>query len=241
MKIIKLSVLGLLFVGSFNVLGVNCEAKNKHLTYKITSSIYSYSNDTKTGTCKCKAGYEFSGNPPVSTGEGNLFIEPFGLELKCVIPKDDTKPFVPKDDTKPSVAEWVIPISVLSLMAIGGLPFYTHAFVKVRSSFARTYNIDTVEMLDRHLLPENQIQRVENNIYSETDGSRTTHFNENTSINPNDENIYATIDEVNGEATGGPMDSPSITTDAWARTGSPAPEEEFDEISSNASGDPCIN
>jgi hypothetical protein len=31
-QIIKLSALGLLFVGSFNVLGVNCEAKNKHLT-----------------------------------------------------------------------------------------------------------------------------------------------------------------------------------------------------------------
>jgi hypothetical protein len=56
-KIIKLHALSLLFVSSFNVLGTECKIKNKDLTYEITSSVYSYSNATKTGNCRCKIGY----------------------------------------------------------------------------------------------------------------------------------------------------------------------------------------
>jgi hypothetical protein len=40
MKIIKLHVLSLLFVGSFNVLGTECKIKNKDLIYEVTSSIF---------------------------------------------------------------------------------------------------------------------------------------------------------------------------------------------------------
>jgi hypothetical protein len=36
-------------------------------------------------------------------------------------------------------------------------------------------------MLDRHLLPENQLRSVERNIYSKLDTSRTAPSNENTS------------------------------------------------------------
>ena len=176
MKIIKLYVLSLLFVGSFNVLGAECKVKNKDSTYEITSSVYS--NNTKIGTCKCKAGYEFKINPPLPmgvllvAGKDNLFTEPSGLakegkELQCVIPKDDTKL---------STNDWVIPISILSAVAIT-VPINYLIFKRLESSSNAP---DTIEMLDRRLLPENQIQSVEENIYSKLNISRATPSNENT-------------------------------------------------------------
>jgi hypothetical protein len=177
MKIIKLYVLSLLFVGSFNVLGAECKVKNKDLTYEITSSVYS--NNTKIGTCKCKAGYEFKINPPLPmgvllvAGKDNLFTEPSGLakegkELQCVISKDDTKL---------STNDWVIPISILSAVAIT-VPINYLIFKRLESSSNTPTN--TIEMLDRHLLPENQLQSVERNIYSKLDTSRVAPSNENT-------------------------------------------------------------
>jgi hypothetical protein len=279
MKIIKLHVLGLLFVGSFNVLGTECKIKNKDLIYEVTSSVYSYSNDTKTGTCKCKAGYEFKINPPLPmgrlsvAGKDNLFTEPSGLakeekELQCVIPKDDTEL---------STAEWAVPISIFSAMAIS--PIGYSIFKRLNSS-ANTPNTntdtdtDTIEMSEsgyltpsevRNLLPANQVQAVEEHIYFEINESgiashentyvnysrnpyenfkigENTYVNSNVSENTsaNGENIYSNIDEIheplNGGATGGPRALPSIpstTADTGTRTGSPAPEREYDEISSN--------
>jgi hypothetical protein len=64
--------------------------------FAITHCIYSYSNITKTGNCRCKTGYEFKINPPIPvgrlsvTGKDNLFTESSSLakegkELQCVI------------------------------------------------------------------------------------------------------------------------------------------------------------
>ncbi|CAC9493664.1 hypothetical protein [uncultured Gammaproteobacteria bacterium] len=177
-KIIKLHALSLLFVGSFNVLGTECKIKNKDLTYEITSSVYSYSNATKTGNCRCKIGYEFRINPALLmerlsvTGKDNLFTEPSGLEkgkkLQCV---------TLKDDTELSTNDWVIPVSVLSAVVIA-VPINYLIFKRLESS-SNTPN--TIEMLDRHLLPENQLRSVERNIYSKLDTSRTAPSNENTS------------------------------------------------------------
>jgi hypothetical protein len=83
------------------VLGTECKIKNKDLIYEVTSSIYSYSNVTKTGNCRCKTGYEFMINPALSirrlsaSGKDNLFTESPGLEkgkkLQCVIAKTANK------------------------------------------------------------------------------------------------------------------------------------------------------
>ncbi|VVM19648.1 hypothetical protein BSPWISOXPB_1953 [uncultured Gammaproteobacteria bacterium] len=102
MKIIKLYVLGLLLLSSFNVLGEKeCNIiTNDKSSYAIKSSIYSYLNKTELNTCKCQAGYEF--DPYIPKGEffskgreENSFSEkPLalgGARLQCVTPKDDAK------------------------------------------------------------------------------------------------------------------------------------------------------
>ncbi len=109
----KSYALGLLLLGSFNVLGKECAIKTSNQsTYTIKSSVYSYSNDIN--ICKCQAGYKFS--PSVSGGklskEGgkdDSFTVPLGLagkELQCV---------TAKDDIALSTAEWVVPVSVLAV------------------------------------------------------------------------------------------------------------------------------
>ncbi|VVH56641.1 hypothetical protein BAZOLSSOX_2100 [uncultured Gammaproteobacteria bacterium] len=177
-KIIKLHALSLLFVGSFNVLGTECKIKNEDLIYEITSSVYSYSNDTKTGTCKCKAGYKFrvdmistSIQALIASRKDNLFTASFvkeGKKLQCA---------TPKDDTELSPAAWTISISIFSVVAIGSLIKSIRSYYISRN----TRNTDTIEMLDRNLLPRNQLQSVERNIYSKLDTSRTAPSNENTS------------------------------------------------------------
>ena len=192
MKIIKLHVLSLLFVGSFNVLGTECKIKNKDLIYEVTSSIYSYSNVTKTGNCRCKTGYEFMINPALSirrlsaSGKDNLFTESPGLEkgkkLQCVIAKYDTELSTDDDGIQISTAAWVIPISLLSI-AVGTISYNAiKSYYDISNDISRnTHNsTDTIEMLDRHLLPENQLQSVERNIYSKLDTSRVAPSNENT-------------------------------------------------------------
>ena len=115
------------------------------------------------------------------TGKDNLFTEPSGLEkgkkLQCVIAKYDTELSTDDDGIQISTAEWVIPISLLS--AVAGIIFVE----SIRSYYIsrNTRNTDTIEMLDRHLLPENQLRSVERNIYSKLDTSRTAPSNENTS------------------------------------------------------------
>jgi hypothetical protein len=110
MKIIKLYVLSLLFVGSFNVLGAECKVKNKDSTYEITSSVYS--NNTKIGTCKCKAGYEFKINPPLPmgvllvAGKDNLFTEPSGLNIYRV-PSKNSAQFNNDFSPKNSLNSWI--------------------------------------------------------------------------------------------------------------------------------------
>ena len=190
MKIIKLHVLSLLLVGSFNVLGTECKIKNKDLIYEVTSSIYSYSNVTKTGNCRCKTGYEFMINPALSirrlsaSGKDNLFTESPGLEkgkkLQCVIAKYDIELSTDDDDddVQISTAAWVIPTSLLSI-AVGTISY--NAIKSYYDISRNTHNsTDTIEMLDRHLLPENQLRSVERNIYSKLDTSRVAPSNENT-------------------------------------------------------------
>jgi hypothetical protein len=148
-KIIKLHALSLLFVGSFNVLGTECKIKNEDLIYEITSSVYSYSNDTKTGTCKCKAGYKFrvdmistSIQALIASRKDNLFTASFvkeGKKLQCA---------TPKDDTELSPAAWTISISIFSVVAIGSLIKSIRSYYISRN----TRNTDTIEMLDRKFI-----------------------------------------------------------------------------------------
>jgi hypothetical protein len=65
----------------------------------------------------------------------------------------------------------------LSAVAIT-VPINYLIFKRLESSSNTPTN--TIEMLDRHLLPENQLQSVERNIYSKLDTSRVAPSNENT-------------------------------------------------------------
>ncbi len=166
MKIIKLYALGLLLISSFNVLGVTCNivdhifSQDGITSYSVSSSVFSYKDNT--ATCKCRSGYEFS--PSIPTGkivedhEDNAFFEPFpslaektqNFELQCVISKDDTKL---------SVAEWAIPVSVLSVAAIGA-PIGYSVFKFKKGLSGNIFNTDadanTIEMNeDGYLAPAN--------------------------------------------------------------------------------------
>ncbi|VVH56665.1 hypothetical protein BAZOLSSOX_1735 [uncultured Gammaproteobacteria bacterium] len=166
MKIIKLYALGLLLISSFNVLGATCKISGHILfkegitSYFISSSVYSYKDNIS--TCRCKSGYEFS--PSIPTGkivkelEGNAFPDPIpsleektqNLELRCV---------ALKDDTKLSVAEWAIPVSVLSVAAIGA-PIGYSVFKFKKGLSGNIFNTDadanTIEMNeDGYLAPAN--------------------------------------------------------------------------------------
>ena len=179
MKIIKLYALGLLLISSFNVLGVTCRIVDYDIdifsqdeepvqimppnTYRVSSSVFSYIPESNTATCKCRSGYEFS--PSIPTGKivdppdhdtsHNGFAEPFPslakkdpeFRLQCVISKDDTKL---------SVAEWAIPVSVLSVVAIG-TPIGYFVFKRFkRDPSGNTSNTDTIEMNeDGYLAPAN--------------------------------------------------------------------------------------
>ena len=175
MKIIKLYALGLLLISSFNVLGSTCKILDHHIFFKdgevpsqpptiatsyfISSSVYSYEDNIS--TCRCKSGYEFS--PSIPTGKianapdlkGNLFFAPFPdkdskFRLQCV---------ALKDDTKLSVAEWAIPVSVLSVAAIGA-PIGYSVFKFKKGLSGNIFNTDadanTIEMNeDGYLAPAN--------------------------------------------------------------------------------------
>ena len=173
MKIIKLYALGLLLISSFNVLGTTCniidsnifsqDEKEHQPTYSISSSVFSYTPESNIATCKCRSGYEFSPSIPtgkiVDAGEHdtsrNVFLEPFPslaekdpeFRLQCVISKDDTKL---------SVAEWAIPVSVLSVVAIG-TPIGYFVFKRFkRDPSGNTSNTGTIEMdEDGYLAPTN--------------------------------------------------------------------------------------
>jgi hypothetical protein len=168
MKIIKLYVLGLLFLSSFNVLGKECNmSTSDKSSYAIKSSIYSYLSKTELNTCKCQAGYEF--DPYIPKGEffskgreENSFSEkPLalgGVRLQCV---------TPKDDSKLSTVEWAVPISVLSVMATSTAVGYY--MLKRPVSPGGAPNTDTLEISnDGYLAPSNARFRVRlNNTSSE--------------------------------------------------------------------------
>ena len=168
MKIIKLYVLGLLFLSSFNVLGKECNmSTSDKSSYAIKSSIYSYLSKTELNTCKCQAGYEF--DPYIPKGEffskgreENSFSEkPLalgGVQLQCV---------TPKDDSKLSTVEWAVPISVLSVMATSTAVGYY--MLKRPVSPGGAPNTDTLEISnDGYLAPSNARFRVRlNNTSSE--------------------------------------------------------------------------
>ena len=156
MKIIKLYVLGLLLLSSFNVLGEKeCNIiTNDKSSYAIKSSIYSYLNKTELNTCKCQAGYEF--DPYIPKGEffskgreENSFSEkPLalgGARLQCV---------TPKDDAKLSTVEWAVPIAVLSVMATSTAVGYYMLKRPVSSGGASNTSV-IVTSEDGYLVPAN--------------------------------------------------------------------------------------
>ena len=188
MKIIKLYALGLLLISSFNVLGTTCniiDSNHEQPTYSISSSVFSYTPESNIATCKCRSGYEFS--PSIPTGKiadgtsHNMFLEPFPslaekdpeFRLQCVISKDDTKL---------SVAEWVIPVSVLSVVAIG-IPIGYFVFKRFkRDPSGNTSNTGTIEMdEDGYLAPTNPNTGT---IETSMDGRYLTNFGANNYITP---------------------------------------------------------
>ncbi|CAC9588908.1 hypothetical protein [uncultured Gammaproteobacteria bacterium] len=179
MKIIKLYALGLLLISSFNVLGVTCnilstgpdislqdgEEPSLLLSYSVSSSVFSYTPEDNIATCKCRSGYEFS--PSIPTGKiveptdpdtgHNAFFEPF-LSLAEKDPEFRLQCVISKDDTKLSAAEWAIPVSVLSVVAIG-TPigyFVFKRFKRDPSGNTSNTDTDTIEMNeDGYLAPAN--------------------------------------------------------------------------------------
>ncbi len=206
--------LGLLLISSFNVLGVTCniidlsifsqdgKTSSRIPSYPVSSSVFSYIPESNTATCKCRSGYEFS--PSIPTGKivgppdhdtsHNGFAEPFPslakkdpeFRLQCVISKDDTKL---------SVAEWAIPVSVLSVVAIG-TPIGYFVFKRFkRDPSGNTSNTDTIEMNeDGYLAPANSNPHV---IEVNEDGYLAP-INPNTgTIETSMDGGYLTPDEMN--------------------------------------------
>ncbi|CAC9436758.1 hypothetical protein [uncultured Gammaproteobacteria bacterium] len=255
----KLYTLGLLALSSFNALGSECLIKaSDKSSYTIKSSIYSYSSDTNINTCKCQAKYKF--NTYVSEGKvshisslsfksetrSNAFKEPSGFaekQLRCVILKDDTKL---------STAEWVIPISLLSVttMSVPPLGYY---YIKLRSKASGlsggTSNIETGDDLPlTNIEPQVDLDNVSistnvteyediipiyENMKNPINPINPTNPMDQVYVNTQIESTYSEINVRNMLSDDEVALMPSATADARLETRPPLPKRTYNEISNN--------